>query len=91
MRVKYISISILAAGKDHSKSDCFVCAVMSHGDEFEMDYKQDPTQQDRVVYTDIVNGTDGILPVETILQTVSDEKCPTLTGKPRLFFIQVNL
>nr|XP_006821694.1 PREDICTED: caspase-7-like [Saccoglossus kowalevskii] len=36
----------------------------------------------------IVYGTDGTLEVDTITEFFQADKCPTLAGKPKLFFIQ---
>ncbi|ELU15346.1 hypothetical protein CAPTEDRAFT_139929 [Capitella teleta] len=65
-----LKVMIDAAKQDHSRSDCFGVAVLSHGDE------------------GIVYGTDTIIKLETLLGPFKGEKCPSLIGKPKLFFIQ---
>lgn len=55
---------------DHTKSDCLLVTVLSHGEQgkihsFDDDYR-----------------------LEEIAEFFSDENCPSLKGKPRLFFIQ---
>lgn len=55
---------------DHSKNDCLLVAIMTHGDNgsveaFDFSYK-----------------------IDDIKSMFTDENCPTLAGKPRLFFIQ---
>lgn len=37
---------------------------------------------------DVVFGTDGKFPVDSVLEPFRGDKCPTLVGKPKLFFIQ---
>lgn len=65
-----LKVMIDASKQDHSQSDCFGLAILSHGDE------------------GIVYGTDCIIKVDTLLAPLKGEKCPTLIGKPKLFFIQ---
>jgi hypothetical protein len=38
----------------------------------------------------IVYGIDCIIKLDTLLAPFKGEKCPTLIGKPKLFFIQVS-
>ncbi|XP_046568752.1 caspase-3-like [Haliotis rubra] len=59
-----------ASKDDHSDSDCFVCVILSHGEE------------------DKIYGTDGPVEVTRLLDPFKGHRCPTLTGKPKLFFIQ---
>ncbi|XP_040068356.1 caspase-7 isoform X2 [Ixodes scapularis] len=56
--------------EDHSHRDCFVCCILSHGDE------------------DNIFGTDGKFPVDRVFQPFRGDVCPSLVGKPKLFFIQ---
>ncbi|EEC17453.1 caspase, apoptotic cysteine protease, putative, partial [Ixodes scapularis] len=58
--------------EDHSRSDCFVCCILSHGDK------------------DVIFGTDGKFPVDSVLEPFRGDKCPSLVGKPKLFFIQAS-
>ncbi len=39
--------------------------------------------------SDVVYGTDGILYLRLIMDLFTDKSCPTLVGKPKLFFLQV--
>ncbi|XP_041364307.1 caspase-3-like [Gigantopelta aegis] len=72
--------------ENYKKADCFVCAVSSHGDE----YFFDPDENNRKRREEFILGTD-YRPVLTrnILEMFNDKNCPTLKGKPRIFFIQV--
>ncbi|XP_009682550.1 caspase-8-like [Struthio camelus] len=57
--------------KDHSKMDCFVCFVLSHGEK------------------DKIKGVDGeFVNIKDLLSCFSGSNCPSLAGKPKLFFIQ---
>ena len=37
-----------------------------------------------------VYGTDGVIPLNMLTGLLKEEKCPSLAGKPKLFFIQVH-
>ncbi|XP_063292129.1 caspase-9 [Pelobates fuscus] len=66
------------AAKDHSKRDCCLVVILSHGCETR--HRKFPGG---------VFGTDGIrIPVEKIVSYFDGTSCPTLRGKPKLFFIQ---
>ncbi|XP_046563102.1 caspase-3-like [Haliotis rubra] len=72
---------------DHTKADCFTCAILSHGDSIEVKPKAPP--YDVVKCQDVVFGVDGVLvPTESLIDLFRDDYCPELEGKPRLFFIQ---
>ena len=57
---------------DHSRSDCFVMILQSHG-------------QHGTVYA-----YDAPFPIHKLWEPFTADKSPTLAGKPKLFFIQVN-
>ena len=60
-----------ASQYNHAESDCFACAILSHGDE------------------GVVYGTDGIIKIDELVEPIKGNNCPSLIGKPKLFFIQV--
>ena len=62
-----------AASEDHSDNDCFVCVILSHG-------------EDGVLYA-----TNGKVKIDSIVRHFKGSECPSLAGKPKLFFIQVCL
>lgn len=70
------------AKQDHSRCDCVVCVISSHGDQ-DVLHRGGHSET-----TDVVYGTDGILHLKTILDVFRPRVCPTLAGKPKLFFIQ---
>ena len=84
--MKYDVLLILVAREDHSNSDCLVCCISSHGDQNEQ-LPNRSSQKYRM--SDLVYGIDGVLYIRLITELFTDEKCPSLAGKPKLFFIQV--
>ena len=75
------------ASQDHTHSDCLVVCICSHGDQF----VQPPgSASHKYRMADLVYGTDGVLYIRLITELFSDDKCPSLAGKPKLFFIQVS-
>lgn len=59
---------------DHSKSNCFVLAISSHGRE--------------VTETEIIFSDGESLFLTEIFEALNDENCPTLTGKHRIIILQ---
>ena len=59
------------SAKDHDQYDCFVCCLLSHGEN------------------DGIFGTDGkVVKIQEITALFRGAECPSLAGKPKLFFIQ---
>lgn len=57
--------------EDHSKYDCFVCCILSHGE------------------LDCVSGINGLtVKISKLMTNLQARSCPSLAGKPKLFFIQ---
>ena len=75
--------SVPVAKKDHSKKDCFVCVILSHGGHSEL------TEEAEQRVCDVIVCRNGIIAVRNLVNCLSDEEAPTLLNKPRLFFIQV--
>ncbi|XP_028922496.1 caspase-9 isoform X2 [Ornithorhynchus anatinus] len=66
------------AKKDHSALDCCVVVILSHG-----------YQASHIQFPGGIHGTDGeSISVETIVNYFNGSRCPSLGGKPKLFFIQ---
>lgn len=64
--------------KDHSQYDCCVVIILSHGAE---------VSHNR--FPGAVYGVDGqFVPVQNITTYLDGQNCPSLQGKPKLFFIQ---
>lgn len=58
------------ANLNHSKNDCLLIAILSHGKY------------------GVINAYDYEYSLDTILNYFTVSRCPTLAGKPKLFFIQ---
>ena len=65
--INHVSNAALA---DHSDSDCFVIAVLSHGE------------------TDIIYARDAAYKPHKLWSAFSADRCPSLAGKPKMFFLQ---
>ncbi|XP_069935358.1 caspase-9 isoform X1 [Oryctolagus cuniculus] len=66
------------AQRDHSALDCCVVVILSHG-----------CQASHLQFPGAVYGTDGYpVPVERVVNIFNGTSCPSLGGKPKLFFIQ---
>ncbi|XP_019944605.2 caspase-9 [Paralichthys olivaceus] len=64
--------------KDHSSFDCCVVIMLSHG-----------TEVSHNRFPGAVYGVDGeYVPVQHITNYLNGKHCPSLQGKPKLFFIQ---
>lgn len=64
--------------KDHSQCDCCVVIILSHG-----------TEVNHNRFPGAVYGVDGLyIPVQHITNYLNGQHCPSLQGKPKLFFIQ---
>lgn len=64
--------------KDHSQFDCCVVIILSHG-----------TEVSHSRFPGAVYGVDGQhVPVQYITNYLNGQHCPSLQGKPKLFFIQ---
>ncbi|XP_053392916.1 uncharacterized protein LOC123542923 [Mercenaria mercenaria] len=64
---------------DHSKTDCFVLAISTHGVQVDGEQEicfSDEYLADRVTLSDVI-------------ETLSDENCPTLRGKPRIIILNL--
>lgn len=66
------------AKRDHSAYDCCVVIILSHG-----------TEANHNRFPGAVHGVDGpAVPVQLITNYLNGQNCPSLQGKPKLFFIQ---
>ncbi|KAM7030610.1 caspase-9 [Acridotheres tristis] len=64
--------------QDHSALDCCIVVILSHG-----------CQMSHIQFPGGVYGTDGKpIPIEKIVNYFNGSNCPSLRGKPKLFFIQ---
>ncbi|XP_034552659.1 caspase-9 [Notolabrus celidotus] len=79
LKQKQIKHELSALSKeDHSQYDCCVVIMLSHG-----------TEVSHNRFPGAVYGVDGLhVPVQHITNYLNGRHCPSLQGKPKLFFIQ---
>ncbi|KAL6119979.1 casp9 [Pungitius sinensis] len=79
LKQKQITHALSALSKkDHSQCDCCVVIMLSHG-----------TEVSHNRFPGAVYGVDGQhVPVQRITNYLNGQHCPSLQGKPKLFFIQ---
>lgn len=67
--------------------------IGSHGNEIKPKKRGNPSDKDGEspqLGVHVIYGTDKEVETNKLTQMFTDEKCPGLRGKPRLFFIQVS-
>uniref|UniRef100_A0A182T4T5 Caspase n=1 Tax=Anopheles maculatus TaxID=74869 RepID=A0A182T4T5_9DIPT len=69
-KIKLLTHLDEVAHEDHSKNDCLVVVVMTHGDK------------------DVLYANDKSYPIGNLWEPFLGDACPTLRGKPKLFFVQ---
>ncbi|KAK3593301.1 hypothetical protein CHS0354_031360 [Potamilus streckersoni] len=80
---KQSALAVLRDAKDsdHSRMDSFAFVISSHGNEIENPRNG---KKEHAIYC----SDDQYIFTNDILEMFSDENCPSLKGKPKLFFIQ---
>ncbi len=87
--IKHAKFDLISAAKrDYKDCDCFLFILSSHGTFAQAADKENPGAVS-VTY-DVVQATDGQLPLPMLLDNFKASNCPSLAGKPKLFFIQVS-
>ncbi|XP_071106975.1 caspase-3-like [Haliotis cracherodii] len=71
--------------EDHSERDCLAVAITSHGEKYT---QVDPRRYNVSVERDTILGSQGAVYTEELVEKFSDDNCPSLRGKPRIFFLQ---
>lgn len=75
---KMVTALMEMAHRNHRALDCFVVVILSHG-----------CQASHLQFPGAVYGTDGCsVSIEKIVNIFNGSGCPSLGGKPKLFFIQ---
>ncbi|RWS10270.1 caspase-like protein, partial [Dinothrombium tinctorium] len=59
-----------ASNADYLDTDCFICCILTHGEQ------------------GFLWAKDKQYPIDTVYQYFKGDKCPSLAGKPKIFFIQ---
>ncbi|KAI8797383.1 caspase-3 isoform X2 [Biomphalaria glabrata] len=76
---------LVSKNYDHSNADCFVCVVLTHGDQAWLEREYCKTKE----RYDLLFGVDGNpIATKAVVEAFNDENCPNLKGKPRMFFFQ---
>lgn len=72
-----VKVLFTVSSRDHQDSDCLVVVFMSHGgvDPFNKEY---------------LCARDAHFDTTELWKNFTADKCPSLAGKPKLFFIQVS-
>ena len=67
---------LVASSYNHSDSDCFACAFLTHGDQINNE--------------NIVFANDAYIYNKDIFAFFKGDKCSSLAGKPKFFIFQVS-
>lgn len=72
---------------DHSEHDCLVVVFLTHGKQkdFDEDFSNTLLNHDLMSY---VYAKNEIYPLQDVWYYFTNEECPTLANKPRIFLIQ---
>ncbi|CAG2207843.1 unnamed protein product [Mytilus edulis] len=78
------TIQTVSQSKIHEKSDCFVCVIASHGEEMQIE-----TKNNVIIKEHVIVGTDGqCVKTRDIVEMFNEDNCEGLKDKPKFFFIQ---
>ncbi|CAB3367780.1 Hypothetical predicted protein [Cloeon dipterum] len=72
--IQYAMRTVIAED-DHSNSDCVAVIILTHGKYVE--------EKGSMLYA-----RDGTYHLDTLIEMITPEKCTSLAGKPKLFFVQ---
>ena len=80
----------LASTFDHEKYDCFVLCILSHGDNGSKWIFENLKLFSFLnsINLTVIYCNDGFIKIDEIVNLFTSNRCPTLTGKPKVFFIQ---
>lgn len=74
---------------DHTENDCLVVVVLSHGEMVPLKDRKGKNFTTILTHDlfSYLHATDNKYPLQTIWEQFTDERCPTLKNKPRIFLI----
>lgn len=74
---------------DHTDHDCLVVVVLSHGEMVPLRDRKGKNFTTILTHDlfSYLHATDNKYPLQTIWEQFTDERCPTLKNKPRIFLI----
>lgn len=76
---------------DHSDNDCLVVIVLSHGELLPYYDHSSGDESNTILSHDLmsyVHSKDTMYPLQMIWSYFTDENCPSLANKPRIFLVQ---
>lgn len=79
------------SSKDHSDSDCLVIILLTHGEVIPAYNKTLEEETNTILSHGLVSyirTKDKKFALQKVFRYFTDENCPTLANKPRLFFVQ---
>lgn len=74
---------------DHTENDCLMVVVLSHGELVPLKDRKGHNFTTILTHDlfSYLHATDNKYPLQTIWEKFTDERCPTLKNKPRIFLI----
>ncbi|XP_055299000.1 caspase-1-like [Sitodiplosis mosellana] len=86
-KLEILAILQKVAAKDHSNKDCLIVVFLTHGEiKFDNDEGCDTILNHCLMSH--LHTSDALLPVRSVCGYFTNEKCPSLANKPKMFFIQ---
>lgn len=82
-------VCISVAQMDHSENDCLVVVFLTHGEMVPIIQKRE--ERNTILTHDLVSylhAHDNKYPLHTVWENFTEEKCPTMKNKPKIFLIQ---
>lgn len=79
------------SAEDHSENDCLVVILLTHGEVIPSYNKTLNEENSTILSHDLVSHIrtrDKKFALQKVFRYFTDEYCPTLVNKPRLFFVQ---
>lgn len=80
-----IDFRISVSRDDHTDNDCLVIILLTHGELPQGVTDSNILSHDNEIY---IRTRDKRFALQKVFRYFTDERCPTLIGKPRLFFVQ---
>lgn len=85
------NLNVSDARMDHSDDDCVIVTILSHGEIVPFVDKKTGEESHTILAHDqlsYIHAKDIKYPLQMIFKYFTDQRCPTLKDKPRIFIIQ---
>jgi len=79
----------LDASENHDNYDCFVCCILTHGEKLTTKAVPESKSEPTVFTKEVLYAKDAAFELNDLKKPFEADKCPSLAGKPKLFFVQV--